>query len=103
MGYGEVLATLFSELEPMRRFQEQFYVYTMPTLSTLLESLMRGYGEWAARNSRRSRLPTGRMCRPSMSTKSAVSILESGGVRTILVDPRALEYHDGICGRAIFA
>ncbi|MEP7291649.1 MAG: hypothetical protein ABI835_07685, partial [Chloroflexota bacterium] len=46
MGYGDALGNVFLELEPMRRFREHFYIYSMPTLNSLLEALMRGYHEW---------------------------------------------------------
>ncbi len=95
MGYGEILGNLFYELEPMRRFQDQFYVYAMPTLSTLLESLMRGYGEWGGVEMPQIAIADWQDVPTLNEHEICRQYFERNGVKAILVDPRELEYHDG--------
>src|SRR6185503_2070154 len=46
MGYEDILAETFMELEPMKRFQKYYAVQSMPMLGKLLSALMRGYKDW---------------------------------------------------------
>ena len=97
MGYGDILGNMFLEMEPMRRFREHFYIYSMPTLNSLLEALMRGYHEWGGGGDEAPQVaivdwqdvPTlneHEICR---------QYFEQRGVHARMVDPRALEYRGG--------
>jgi hypothetical protein len=98
MGYGDVLATLFLELEPMRRFQEHFYVHSMPTLPNLLDVLLRAFHEWGG-GSRTGKPNIAIVDWQEVPTLNEHEIcreyFERNGVHTITADPHALEYHSG--------
>lgn len=95
MGYGDILGNLFLESEPMRRFKEHFYVYSMPTLNSLLEALMRGYNEWGGKEMPQIAIADWQDVPTLNEHEICRQHFERNGVRAILVDPRDLEYHDG--------
>ena len=95
MGYGDVLGGLFAELEPMRRFHEYFQVYSMPTLGTLLDSLVRGYHEWGGTRPPQIAITDWREV-PTLNEHEICRVFfERNGISAFLVDPRALEYRAG--------
>lgn len=95
MGYGDILGNMFLELEPMRRFRERYYIYSMPTLNSLLESLMRGYHEWGGVETPQIAIVDWQDVPTLNEHEICRRYFESSGFRTIMVDPRALEYYDG--------
>lgn len=95
MGYGDTLGNLFLELEPMRRFQEHFYIYSMPTLNSLLEALMRGYNEWGGTEAPQIAIVDWQDVPTLNEHEICRAFFERSGIRAVMVDPRALEYHDG--------
>jgi uncharacterized circularly permuted ATP-grasp superfamily protein len=95
MGYSDVLASLFAELEPIRRFREKYYVYSMPTLDSLLEALLRGYSEWGGVESPQIAIVDWQDVPTLNEHEICRAFFEQRGVHAFMVDPRALEYHDG--------
>jgi uncharacterized circularly permuted ATP-grasp superfamily protein len=95
MGYSDVLARLFMELEPMRRFHEKYYVYAMPTLESLLEALLRGYKEWGGVEEPQIAIVDWQDVPTLNEHEISRAYFERNGVRAFMVDPRALEYRDG--------
>ncbi len=95
MGYSDVLARLFFELEPMRRFREQFYIYAMPTLDSLLEVLLRAYREWGGRETPQIAIADWQEVPTLNEHEICRAYFERNGVSAFLVDPRALEYRSG--------
>lgn len=101
MGYGDTLGNLFLELEPMRRFREHFYIYSMPTLNSLLEALMRGYHEWGGTQAPQIAIVDWQDVPTLNGTKSAVPS-SSAAVFAPLWSTRALSTTvTGISGRKI--
>ena len=95
MGYGDVLGNMFLELEPMRRFREHYYTYSMPTLNSLLESLMRGYHEWGGVEIPQIAIVDWQDVPTLNEHEICRRFFEASGVRAIMVDPRELDYRDG--------
>jgi uncharacterized circularly permuted ATP-grasp superfamily protein len=95
MGYEDILAETFMELEPMRRFQKHYAVQSMPMLGKLLVSLMRGYRDWGGQG-----MPQiGIVDWGNVPTLNEHVIIgrqfERLGLQAVLADPRELEYRDG--------
>ncbi len=95
MGYSDVLANLFFELEPMRRFREKYYVYSMPTLESLLEALLRAYREWGGVEKPQIAIVDWQDVPTLNEHEICRSYFERGGVSAFLADPRSLEYRSG--------
>jgi hypothetical protein len=95
MGYGDVLATLFLELEPMRRFQHQFHVHSMPTLTNLLDVLLRAYREFGGSEQPNIAIADWQEVPTLNEHEICREYFERNDVRAFLIDPRALEYHSG--------
>ncbi len=95
MGYGDVLANLFMEIEPMKRFQERYHVEPMMLLESLYEVLMWAWMEWGGQGTPNVVIADWQDV-PTLNEHSITrAYLEAHGVKTFMVDPRALEYHDG--------
>jgi hypothetical protein len=95
MGYADVLSDLFLELEPMRRFQKHFHVYTMPMLDSLLDALMRSYNEWGGTHLPQVAIVDWQEVPTLNEHEICRAHFESNDVRAIMCDPRALEYRNG--------
>ncbi|HVU14794.1 MAG TPA: circularly permuted type 2 ATP-grasp protein [Phototrophicaceae bacterium] len=95
MGYGDVLGDLFAQVEPMRRFREHYQVYAMPTLGTLLSSLMRAYSEWGGKEMPQIAIADWQDVPTHNEHEICKAFFGQSGVQAVLVDPRALEYRDG--------
>lgn len=95
MGYSDVLANLFVELEPIRRFREKYYVYSMPTLESLLEALLRGYREWGGVEAPQIAIVDWQEVPTLNEHEICRAYFERNGVTAFMVDPRALEYRNG--------
>jgi glutathionylspermidine synthase len=99
IGYGDVLSEVFWESEPMDRFRERYFCRPLPGQALLTDSLMAAYRKWRA---------------PSHPEIPQIAVLDWGDVptlneheisrayferylntRSILADPRTLEYRDG--------
>ncbi|NDJ62457.1 MAG: hypothetical protein GYB67_15115 [Chloroflexi bacterium] len=96
MGYEDVLAELFFELESLKRFQEHYHVEKMPMLKTLLDVLLRAYRESAGSQTHPQIAIVDWHDVPTLNEHELSRIsFERHGVRTILADPRSLEYRNG--------
>jgi hypothetical protein len=95
MAYEDQLVEAFLDLEPMKRFKQYYVVRSFAMRQGLLASLLEVYRQWGGTNAAQigiidwADVPTlneHELCR---------MYFEDKGTRTILADPRALEYHDG--------
>ena len=98
MAYEDVLALTFLDLPLMKTFQEKFSVRPLPVRGHLLEALLETYLLWLGRKPDQppqiaivdwDDVPTRnehRLCK---------EWFEAHGVKTILTDPRTLEYRQG--------
>ncbi len=95
MGYSDVLTNLFLELEPMRRFQKHYHVYTMPMLDSLLDALLRSYNQWGGNGRPQIAIADWQDVPTLNEHEICRTHFESNDVRAVMVDPRALEYRNG--------
>ncbi len=95
MGYEDILAELFMQLEPMKRFLKHYAVQSMPMRGKLLAALMRGYRDWGGHGIPQIAIVDWGYV-PTLNEHAIIrGFFEQHGVRTILADPRMLEYRDG--------
>lgn len=95
MAYEDQLTEAFLELEPMWRFQEQYVVRSFQMRQGLLSALLEIYRQWGG-----SALPQiGIIDWADVPTLNEHELcrayFDEKGVRALLADPRALEYHHG--------
>jgi glutathionylspermidine synthase len=95
MAYEDQLAEAFLNLEVMRRFARHYVVRRFSMCEGLLNSLVQIYGQYGGVDT----LQIGIIDWADVPTLNEHELckqyFESHGVRTILADPRALEYRDG--------
>jgi hypothetical protein len=95
MGYEDVLAQTFLEMPVMKRFQERYHVRHMPLLEELLNALLWGYRQWGGNHTPQMAIVDWQNV-PTLNEQEMIrQFFERKGVRTILADPRALEYRNG--------
>ncbi len=94
MGYEDILAELFMELEPMKQFLKYYAVQSMPMQGRLLAAIMRGYRDWGGQGVPQIAIVDwGHV--PTLNEHTIIrQFFEKHGVPTILADPRALEYRN---------
>jgi uncharacterized circularly permuted ATP-grasp superfamily protein len=95
MAYEDQLSEAFLELEPMHRFAESHHIQPLHVRNHLLDALLTAYEEFGGQHQPQvaiidwSDVPTlneHELCR---------EYFEAKGYRTLLADPRALEYRHG--------
>jgi len=83
------------ELEPIKRFQKYYAVQSMPMQGKLLVSLMRAYKEWGGEGIPQIAIVDWSSVPTLTEHRIIRDYFERHGVKSILADPRALEYRDG--------
>jgi uncharacterized circularly permuted ATP-grasp superfamily protein len=95
MGYEDILAETFMELEPMKRFQKYYAVQSMPMLGKLLAALMRGYKDWGGQGMPNIGIVDWKTV-PTLNEHVIIGqYFERHGMKVILADPRDMEYRNG--------
>lgn len=95
IGYNDILAEVFEELEPMKQFHKKVNMNPMRSLDVLTDALTKAYYEWGGRDKPQigildwSDVPT---LNEHMITRD---YFEANGYKAILADPRSLDYVDG--------
>lgn len=95
MGYEDVLAQTFLEMPAFKRFQERYHVRHMPLLNELLNALLWGYQQWGGTHAPQMAIVDWQNVPTLNEHEMARQFFERKGIRTILADPRALEYRNG--------
>jgi hypothetical protein len=95
IGYGDVLADVFMQLEPMRQFQQQYHVEYLPGLGQLQDALLRGYAQWGGREEPRIAIVDWAEVPTRSEHEITRQYFERHGIQSVLADPRAMEYRDG--------
>jgi len=95
MGYEDILAETFMELEPMKRFQKYYAVQSMPMLGKLLAALMRGYKDWGGQGMPNIGIVDWKTV-PTLNEHVLIGrYFERHGMQATLADPREMEYRNG--------
>ena len=95
MAYSDNLAAVFTALPVMKAFRKQFRGRFLPTRARQLRAMLRAFGQWTkgARPSIAIVDWTGLPTAPEFEMFKA--FFEAEGVRTLICDPRALEFRGG--------
>lgn len=95
IGYNDILADVFDELPAMKRMKSQANVQAMRSLQTLTEAILRAYKAWGGSNQPQiAIIDWGEV--PTLNEHEITKEhFEKNGYKTILADPRFLDYRDG--------
>jgi uncharacterized circularly permuted ATP-grasp superfamily protein len=95
IGYGDLLAEAFLKLDVMRQFQQYYEIHSFPGMGHLLGALLHGYKMWGGQEKPQIAIVDWHEV-PTLNEHEMIRIyFERSGYRTILADPREMEYHDG--------
>jgi hypothetical protein len=95
MAYEDQLAEAFLDLEPMKRFAEHYTIRSFPVRHSLLASLLEIYKQFGGIEQPQIGIIDWADV-PTLNEHELCKMhFEENGVRTILADPRALEYRGG--------
>jgi hypothetical protein len=95
LGYGDQLTDVFLKLEPMKRFQERYVIQPSQGMDSLFDVLIRAYREWGGQQMPQIGIVDWHEVPTLNEHEICRRHFERRGARTVLADPRALEYHDG--------
>lgn len=95
IGYGDELTEVFMSLEVMRRFQKHYTVHSLPGLGKLLGVLIRAYKEWGGTQHPQIAIVDWAEVPTRNEHEISRQYFELHGYKSILADPRGLEYRDG--------
>ncbi len=95
MGYEDVLAQTFLEMPAVKQFQDRYVVRHMPLLGELLNALLWGYQQWGGTHAPQMAIVDWQHVPTLNEQEMTRQFFEQKGIRTILADPRALEYRNG--------
>jgi len=96
IGYGDILADVFDELEVLKRFSKKYNVRQIRSLHSLSDALIAGYRAWGGKQEKPqiAILDWGHV--PTLNEHVITAKhLEKLGFPTIMGDPRALDYRNG--------
>jgi uncharacterized circularly permuted ATP-grasp superfamily protein len=95
IGYGDLLTEAFLQLEPMRLFQQDYVVHAFPGLGHLLGALVFAYKRLGGTENPQIAIVDWQEVPTLNEHEIARQYFERNDVRSVLADPRALEYRDG--------
>jgi len=95
LGYGDQLTDVFLKLEPMKRFQERYEIQPSQGMDFLFNVLIRAYGDWGGQGMPQIGIIDWHEVPTLNEHEICRRHFEARGARTIMADPRALEYRDG--------
>lgn len=95
IGYGDVLADVFMQLEPMKRFQQYYHIEYSPGLGQLQAALLKGYAQWGGREEPRIAIVDWAEVPTRSEHEITRQYFARQGIQSVLADPREMEYKDG--------
>lgn len=95
IGYGDELTDMFLSLPVMNKFRERYDVLKTYGLPQLLGVLLRGYSDWGGSIKPQIAIIDWQDVPTLNEHEITREYFERSGYRTILADPRTLEYRDG--------
>jgi uncharacterized circularly permuted ATP-grasp superfamily protein len=95
IGYNDVLADVFDELPAMKHMQQRANIQPMRSLQTLEDAVMKAYREWGGHRQPQIAIIDWAEV-PTLSEHEITrQHFEKSGLKTVLADPRSLEYRHG--------
>jgi len=95
MGYEDQLAEAFLGLEPIKQFHKQYHIRNFHMRRSLLSVLLEIYKQWGGHDTPQIGIVDWADV-PTLNEHELIRMyFEEKGVKSLLADPRALEYHDG--------
>lgn len=96
IGYGEVLADVFNELEIVKRFGKKYHIRQIRSLHRLSDALMEGYRSWGGKREKPQIAILDWQNVPTLNEHEITrQHLQKLGYTAILADPRTLSYRNG--------
>jgi len=96
IGYGDILANVFDELDVMRQFREQYHVRQVRSLDNLSNALIDGYRLWGGKEAKPQIGILDWAEVPTLNEHEITRIhFERLGYKAKLADPRTLDYRNG--------
>lgn len=95
IGYGDQLSEAFQELEVLRRFAQAYHVQPMLGMPSLLDVLLRGYKDWGGREHPQIAIVDWSTVPTRTEHEICRAYFEAHGYKSLLADPREMEYRDG--------
>jgi uncharacterized circularly permuted ATP-grasp superfamily protein len=95
MGYEDQLAEAFLEIEPIKQFHKQYDIRNFHMRRSLLSTLLEAYRQFGGIGKPQIGIIDWADV-PTLNEHDLIrQYCEAEGYRTLMADPRALEYHDG--------
>ncbi len=95
MGYGDQLTEMFLELEPMRRFQQQYHVEAQWGLPELLKVLLRTYHDWGGQGHPQIAIVDWQHVPTRNEHEICKAYFEAHECPTVLTTPQEMEFRNG--------
>jgi hypothetical protein len=95
IGYGDVLADAFMQLEPMKQFQQHYHIQYSPGLGQLQDALLKGFAQWGGREEPRIAIVDWAEVPTRSEHEITRQYFDRHGIQSVLADPREMEYKDG--------
>ncbi|HEX2623387.1 MAG TPA: circularly permuted type 2 ATP-grasp protein, partial [Phototrophicaceae bacterium] len=95
IGYGDELSYMFLEMDVMKRFQERYTIHPAAGMPHLIEGLIKAYRAWGGTDQPQIAVVDWQDV-PTLNEHEICRLyFEKKGYKTILCDPRDMEYRDG--------
>lgn len=95
IGYGDLLTTMFEELEVFKRFQSKYRIVPTLGMGHLLDCILRGYREWGGHDHPQIAVVDWATVPTRNEHYMSKEYFETHGYKTIVTEPEALEYRNG--------
>ncbi|OLC53149.1 MAG: hypothetical protein AUH85_14925 [Chloroflexi bacterium 13_1_40CM_4_68_4] len=92
MAYGDNLSDVFDELPAMRAFRKRWRARPLPTRRRQLSAMLRSFREWGKADRPTIAIADWKGLPTATEFEMFRDFFEAGGVRTLICDPRELEY-----------
>lgn len=96
IGYGDILANVFDELDIMKQFREHYHVRQVRSLHNLSDALLDGYRLWGGKEAKPQIGILDWSHVPTLNEHEITRIhFEKLGYKAKLADPRTIDYRNG--------
>jgi len=95
MAYSDNLADVFARLPAMKAFRKQFRGRFLPTRARQLRSMLRAFAQWGKAATPAIAIVDWQGLPTAPEFEMFKAFFEEGGIKTVICDPRALEFRGG--------